>query len=500
MTTIKTQIQEFKFSVNGNLRHGRDGKFFDCVNPSTGDVFAKVADASVEDMKDAIASARYAFDCGEWSGFKPEDRGKYLAQFANLIRENAKLLAELEMLSTGKTLKHTTFIDVPTCADTFEYFAGAGALLNDVPNPVSGPVKSVTAYEPMGVVGSIIPWNYPLIMLAWKIAPALLAGNTVVLKPSSLASVSIAKFAEIIEQAGLPKGVLNIVTTSRHEVAEVLVKSKSVDMISFTGGTETGKEIMKMCSETTKKLSLELGGKSPTIIFEDCDLETAVGGTMSAIFINQGQMCTAGSRLLIDEKIAEPFLRLLVEKTKSLKIGPATSYETDFGPLINVAHRDKVLECIKKGIKEGAVVLCGGKIPESEELKSGAYIEPTILSKVNNQMTVAREEIFGPVLVVMKFKDEDEAVLVANDSSYGLAASVWSKDLVKANRVAKKLQCGTVWINTYGAFFNEAPFGGYKQSGFGRQLGLEGLLAYTQSKHICIDQTPGGRPLVAAWF
>lgn len=495
-----TELQRYLCYIDGKMTAGADQRFFDAVNPSNGEVIAKITDAGIEDMKAAIRSARSAFDGGDWPALSAKQRGVYLLKVAELIRENAKILAELETLSTGKTTKQTTFIDVPTCADTFEYFGGAYQLLEGQDNDVNAPVKSQTVREPMGVAGCIIPWNYPLIMTAWKIAPALLAGNTVVLKPSSLASVSILKLAEIISRSDFPKGVLNVVTTSRHEVSKELINSKDVDMISFTGGTETGKHVMRLCADTVKKVSLELGGKSPTIVFGDCDIESAVGGTMSAIFMNQGQMCTAGSRLLLDEKIADDFLRKLTEKTKNLKIGPADNYETDFGPMISREHRDKVLKAIENGIKEGAAVLCGGKIPQSEELKGGFYLEPTILEKANNQMKVSREEIFGPVLVVMKFKQESEAVLIANDSPYGLAASVWTKDVVKAERIARKLQCGTVWINTYGGFYSGASFGGYKQSGFGRELGVEGLLEYTQSKHICKDQTPGGRPLVSAWY
>ena len=308
------------------------------------------------------------------------------------------------------------------------------------------------------------------------------------------------RLAQIIEEVGLPKGVLNIVTTSDHRVASELFSHPDVHMISFTGGAATGQEVMRLAAGTTKKLSLELGGKSPNIVFADCDREAALGGTMSAIFMNQGQMCTAGSRLLLEDKIYDEFIKRLVEKTKGLKIGEANSYETDFGPLISQEHRQKVLGYIEKGLKEGARLVCGGKIPQDSNLKNGFYLEPTIFTEVKNSMTIAQEEIFGPVLSVIKFAGIEEAIKIANDSKYGLAACVWTKDQKKADKVAKRLQSGIVWVNTYGGFYNEAPFGGYKQSGFGRELGLEGLLEYTQTKHICTDKTPGGRPLVSAWF
>jgi betaine-aldehyde dehydrogenase len=423
-----------------------------------------------------------------------------LVKIAHLIRAHAKELAELETRDTGKTSKQTTFIDIPTCADTFEYFGRISTELDRRMNPVQATVKSITVHEPIGVVGCIIPWNYPLIMAGWKMAPALAAGNTIVFKPSSTASVSLLKLAQLIKEADLPSGVVNIVASANHEVVAELVRSEDVNMISFTGGTETGQRIMALGAETTKKLSLELGGKSPNIVFADCDFDAALGGTMSAIFMNQGQMCTAGSRLLLQDTIYDRFITALIEKTKVLKIGTASSYETQFGPLVSVPHRDSVLTYIQKGIQEGAELACGGKIPEGDQYRKGAYLEPTIFTNVRNKMTIAQKEIFGPVLSVIKFSTIDEAIAIANDSPYGLASMIWTKDLKKAEKVSQRLQSGIVWINTYGGFYNEASFGGYKQSGFGRELGVEGLLEYTQSKHVCADMTPGGQPLVATWF
>ncbi len=495
-----TSLQQFDLLVNGGIVGSSSGKYFDLVNPSTGEAFARVADACPEDVKKAISDARQKFDEGTWHGMSVAERGIYLKKIAALIRTHAKDLADLESANIGKTLKQSSFIDVPTAADCFEYFGSLEDPFRDRPNTVDDPVRSVTAFEPMGVVACIIPWNYPLIMAAWKMAPALLAGNTVVFKPSSIGCASIMRLARIMQESGLPAGVVNIVATIDKDAARLLVTDPRVAMVSFTGGTETGQEIMRLASATTKKLSLELGGKSPNIVFADCDLEAAVGGTMSAIFMNQGQMCTAGSRLLLEESIYDEFMKLLIEKTEKLKIGNALDYQTEFGPVISKEQQQKALKYIEGAVKQGAKITCGGKVPQDERLKKGFFLEPTILENVTNDMTVAREEIFGPVLSVIKFSNFDTCVEIANDSPYGLAACVWTKDLAKADRVARQLQAGTVWINTYGGFYNGASFGGYKQSGFGRELGTEGLLEYTQSKHVCLDQTPGGRPLVSAWF
>jgi len=474
------------------------GKYFDAVNPSNGEVFARIPDVDAADVKTAITAARASFDTGLWPQMSMQERGQFLLKIAGLIRDNAKELADCECASTGKTIKHTTFIDVPTAAETFEYFGNLpGNLTNEIVKTAS-PVFSILEREPVGVVVAIISWNYPLIMSAWKLAPALLAGNTVILKPSRVACAAVVLLAKLIDQVGLPKGVLHVVTSSRAQLGQELVGSSLVDMVSFTGSTKTGQEVMALAAKSVKKLTLELGGKSPNIVFADCDREAAIGGSLSAIFMNQGQMCTAGSRLLVEDKIYQEFVDQLAVRAKNLKIGPADSFETEFGPLVSRAHRDQVLKYIEKGKQEGAKLVCGGQIPDVNP--KGAYLEPTIFINVKNTMSIAQEEIFGPVLCVLPFSSTEEAIQMANDTQYGLAAMIWSKDLEKANQVARRLRCGTVWINTYGAFSNEVPFGGYKQSGFGRELGRQGLWEYTQLKNITVDQTPGGKSLVTSWF
>ena len=495
-----TIIQQFDLLLDGKMTPPLSGKYFDCINPSNGEMFVRLADANEIDMEVAIQSARLAFDHGRWPRMTLQERGSFLRKIGEAIRSQAKELADWECTSTGKTIKHTTFIDVPTAAETFEYFGNLqDPSLFREEIKVKAPVSSLIERDPIGVVALIIPWNYPLIMAAWKMALALLAGNTIILKPSSTACVSVMALAKIIAEAGIPKGVVNIVSSTSEQAKNTLISHSSVDMISFTGGTKTGEKVMAQATKGVKKLSLELGGKSPNIVFADCDMEAAVGGALSAIFMNQGQMCTAGSRLLVEDKIYKIFVEKLVARAKQLKIGPADSFETEFGPLVSVAHRDSVLKFIETGIKEKANLACGGKIPQ-ELNPQGAYLEPTIFIDARNDMSIAKEEIFGPVLCVIPFNSIEQAIHIANDSKYGLAAMIWTRDLEKANQVARRLRCGTVWINTYGFFPNEVPFGGCKQSGFGRELGKEGLFEYTQIKQISIDQTPGGKSLVTSWF
>jgi betaine-aldehyde dehydrogenase len=496
MTT--TTIKQFDHLIAGKIARSRD--YFETLNPSTGEPFARISCACAEEMNAAIAGARRAFDQGPWKTMSLQERGVYLKRIAKAIRDNAKELAQLEVADAGKTTKQANFIDVPTAADCFDHFGGLGGeFLHERHNPVADPVKSLTSREPIGVVASICSFNYPLIYAAWKIAPALIMGNTVIFKPSPLACASVMRLAQLIGACGLPEGVVNILTSKNDKIASILVQSPQVDMLVFTGSTATGRLLMQQAAATVKKLVLELGGKSPAIVFDDCSIDAALGGVLTGNFMNQGQMCTATSRVYVQEKIYDEFLRKLTERTASLKIGDAADFTTEFGPVISKEKRDAILETIKRAAAQGATIAVGGGIPKDAPA-GGYYIEPTILTNVSRQSDIVREEVFGPVMCVMKFATEDEAIALANDSMYGLAAGVWTKSKKRIARLTKELQCGTVWVNTYGGFYNEASFGGCKQSGFGRELGPEGLYEYTRTKHVVIDQTPGGMPLAASWF
>jgi betaine-aldehyde dehydrogenase len=490
-------MTHYQMYIDGKFCDAAKGETLDSVNPATEEKIAMFPAADSVDMERAIKAARRASDSGDWPRMTLTERGSYLVRIANLIRESAFEIARVETDDTGKTSKQTTFIDIPVAANAYEYFAGAAGEIKGETLSVPAPAMSYTLREPVGVVGGIIPWNYPFLMAAWKIASSIILGNAIVLKPSREASLSCLELAKILDKAELPPGVVNIVTGAGSTVGHQLAESMDVDMVSFTGSTEAGRDVMKAAASNLKKLTLELGGKSPNIVLADCDMEAAANGSLCAIFMNQGQMCVAGSRLIVEEKIYDKFLELLIAKAKKLKVGDPKNPATDIGPLISDKQRKSVLDYIAIGKKEARLAV-GGDAPG--EFSKGYYVNPTIFADVKNGARIAQEEIFGPVLCVIKAKDAVDAARIANDTVYGLAAMIWTKDISMATSMAKQLKAGTVWINTFGGFYNEAPFGGYKQSGFGRELGRQGLEDNTQIKHVNIDLTPGGKSLVTSWF
>jgi len=471
------------------------------VNPSTGKVIAEAFLASTQEAELALSSARAAFDQGPWPQFSLIERKEFISKIAQGILDNAELLAALETQNTGKPIKETTFMDIPSSAKTFEFMANNFMdYLEEKEFNVSAEAKARLIPEPLGVVVLIVPWNYPLLIACWKLASALAAGNTVILKPSSLTPLTVFELAKIIHKAGLPAGVVNIINGSGIKIGEQLCADKRVDMISFTGSNEIGKQILRYASKNVKKMIMELGGKSASLIFNDVDLDVAVNSALSSIFLNQGQMCTAMSRIFVQEGIYENFLHSFVEKAKRIKLGLADNFETQMGPLISDAQRKKVMAYIDKAKAEGGKVLCGGRIPETAELKNGYFFEPTVLVDVGAHAHIFKEEVFGPVVLIHKFSGSDEAAILANSVDFGLAACIWSKDLYLAQDLAKKLNAGTVWVNTYGMFYNALPYGGFKQSGFGKELGREGFLEYLRLKNVVLDQSDEGKPLVNYWY
>ena len=480
-----------------------DGKFVKALNgaereirdPADGAVLARVPEASAGDVKLAIAAARRAFDEGPWRKTSAQDRGKFLFKIGELIRANAKALAELEVRNMGKPLAEAEY-DVADAANCFEFYGGLATKIHGETMSVPANSMSFVVREPVGVCGQIIPWNYPLLMAAWKLAPALAAGCTVVLKPSELTPLTALELARLVTHAGLPPGVVNIVTGPGAGAGAELAENPQVDKIAFTGGTLTGRKIAMAATGNLKKVTLELGGKNPNIVFADADFEAAVDGALFAAFANQGEVCSAGSRLLIEKSIHKRFVDAMLKKIPRIKLGHGLVAGVKMGPLICTAHRDKVEAYIKIGVDEGAKLVCGGGRPKGPEFSHGFFLEPTIFDDVAPSMRIAREEIFGPVLCVIPFKDEAEAVRLANDSDYGLAAGVWTTNITRGIRVIKELRAGITWINTYHPTFNEMPWGGYKQSGNGRELGLYGIQSYLETKQINInlDEAP------LAWY
>ncbi|OPJ62277.1 aldehyde dehydrogenase family protein [Clostridium oryzae] len=472
-----------KMYIDGKWVDAMGGGKRNIINPATGEIIAVTADGNKEDVVAAVAAAKRAFYEDGWMDTPAVERAKYLFKAADILESRVEELAKLETLNNGKPLRESTY-DIYDAAACFRYYAGIATKPHGETFEVPDGAHTIVIREPIGVCGMIIPWNYPLLMSAWKLGPALAAGNTAVFKPSEVTPLTAIKLFEIFEEAGLPKGVANLVMGDGPKVGAEIASNMEIDKVAFTGGTKTGRSIMTAATGNIKKISLELGGKSPNIVFEDADFETAVDYALYGIFCNQGQVCSAGSRLILQESIYDKFIERLVERAKRIKVGNGLDNGIEMGPLITEAHMKKVLNYIEIGKKEGAKLVCGGNRIENGNLKNGYFVEPTIFIDTTPDMTIVQEEIFGPVLAVQKFKDEAEAIKLANDTIYGLAGAVFTNDGAKAHRVIRKLRAGITWINAYHPTYNEAPWGGYKQSGIGRELGTFGYEEYTEVKQI----------------
>src|SRR5882757_801529 len=486
----KPAVKTYQNYVNGQWRSSSTGETFPVFDPSTEEVIAHVAAASPSDVDKAVKAARTAFDSGPWPATTAQDRGRILFKLAEKIRQNQPMLAELESRNTGKPIVEAEY-DIGDVATCFEYYGGLANKVNGSVMPVPANALSFTLREPMGVAGQIIPWNYPLLMAAWKLAPALAAGCTCVLKPAEQTPLTALEFANWLEEVGLPPGVVNVVNGVGEVAGAALVSHPGVDKIAFTGSAAVGKIIVKSAADTLKRVTLELGGKSPNVFFADADWEAAVDGALFGVFINQGEVCSAGSRILVEKKIYSKFVEAMTEKAKRIKLGAPLDRETKMGPLVSKEQYDRVGSYLELGKKEAKVAIGGGR---PKEFGKGFYVEPTIFYDVDNSARISREEIFGPVASVIPFEGEPDAIRIANDTPYGLAAAVWTRDIYKAFRVVKSLRAGIVWVNHMQPTYVEAPWGGYKQSGFGRELGPWGLEEYLETKQVFVnlDETPIG--------
>ncbi|MGK5083550.1 aldehyde dehydrogenase family protein [Bdellovibrionota bacterium FG-1] len=486
-------MKNYNMFINGKWVEAKAKKTRSITDPGNGELVAQVAEADREDAIMAIDAARKAFDHGSWRKMTALDRSKLLLKIADGIREQGKILAELEVRNCGKPLAEAEF-DVADAANCFEFYAGLATKVHGETMQVPANSLSYVVREPIGVCAQIIPWNFPLLMAAWKLAPALAAGNTCILKPSELTPLTALALAKIIEAVGLPEGVVNVITGPGAGAGEELAVNGQVDKVAFTGGTATGRRIMSSATGNLKKVSLELGGKNPNIVFADADFECAVDGALFGAFANQGEVCSAGSRLLVEKSIHAALVAAILKKIPRIQLGHGLSPGVKMGPLVSAAHREKVESYIKIGIEEGATLICGGKRPSGKEFEKGNFLEPTIFDGVKPTMRIAREEIFGPVLSIIPFENEEQAIQLANDTEYGLAAAVWTKNVTRAIRVTRELRAGIIWVNTYHPTYNELPWGGYKQSGNGRELGLYGIEEYLETKQVNInlDEAPIG--------
>jgi aldehyde dehydrogenase (NAD+) len=485
-TAAQVQIRPGKLFIGGKWVEAASGKTFPTINPATGEALTEIAEADEHDVDAAVQAARRAFTSGPWAEMSASDRGRLLWKIGDLVDRHAEELGLLETLDNGKPIFEARQIDMPMVAEVFRYYGGWATKIHGETVPVKGPFLHYTLREPLGVVAAIVPWNFPLLLASWKVAPALAAGNTVVLKPASWTPLTALRFGEICEEAGLPEGVVNVITGPGATVGKALVRHPGVAKVAITGETRTGQEILRDSAETLKHVTLELGGKSPNIVFADADLEQAVRGATIGIFYGKGEVCAAGSRLFVERTVHDDFMQKLMERAKKLQPGDPLDPKTRFGALVSERQLKTVLGYIERGRAEGAKLVAGGERAQVGSGK-GFFMQPTVFDGVRNDMTIAREEIFGPVLATIEFGDVEEAVREANATPYGLAAAVWTRDLAKAHRVARRLQAGTVWINTYNNYDPAAAFGGYKMSGYGRELSLHAIEHYTQVKSVWVN-------------
>jgi len=481
------EIRQYRMLINGKLVEARSGKTFESINPYTGRVWAVVPEAGDEDVDVAVQAARTAFDEGPWGRMTGTERARLMRRLADLIAENAEHLATIESTDNGK-LRREMNGQLKAIPEWFHYFAGAADKIHGETIPSDKPNFFIyTRREPIGVVGAILPWNSPLLLLAFKLAPALAAGCTFVIKPAEQTPASTLEFARLFTEAGFPPGVFNVITGFGPTTGRTLVRHPRVDKVAFTGSTETGKEVMKGAADHLARVTLELGGKSPNIVFDDADLNATTNGVIAGIFAATGQTCIAGSRLFVHESIHDTLVSRLAERARTIKLGDPLDPATEMGPVAFKEQLAKIKSYIEISQQEGAQLVCGGRPPADPSLRDGYFIEPTILTEVDNSMRVAREEIFGPVLSVISFSTEAEVIAQANDTQYGLAAGVWTRDGQRAHRVAHAIRAGTIWINAYRVLSFNVPFGGYKMSGMGRENGLEALHEYTQVKAVWVE-------------